>query len=326
MEYRDYYKILGVSRTASEDDIRKAYRKLARKYHPDVNPNDKDAANRFKEINEAHMVLSDAEKRRKYDQLGSSYEQWQQGGGDARGFDWSQWFGGAQAQGARPGGQRVYTSDYGPEGLGGFGVSDFFEALFGSMGGAGGRTHTQRTWTQAPRRGQDLEHGIEISLEEAYHGATRILSIDGKRLEASIPPGVRTGSRVRLRGQGGPGAAGAPAGDLYLRIAVRDDARFERRGNDLHAEVPVDLYTCLLGGSVSVNGLGGEMRLTIPPLTQNGRTFRLRGRGMPELRNPKQRGDLYAKIKVVLPQSLSDRQRELVEQLAAEPVAEGGSE
>ncbi len=325
MEYKDYYKLLGVSRDASEDEIRKAYRKLARKYHPDVNPNDREAANRFKEINEAHMVLSDAEKRRKYDQLGSSYEQWQQGGGDARGFDWSQWYGGAQ--GGRPGGQRTYTTaGFGGEDLGGFGFSDFFEALFGSMGGAPGGQRAHRTWTQTPRRGQDIEHEVEITLEEAYRGAVRVLSIDGKRLEASIPPGVRTGSRVRLRGQGGAGSAGAASGDLFLRIAVQEHPRFERRGNDLHTEVPVDLYTALLGGTVSVGGLGGELRLSIPALTQNGRSFRLRGRGMPALRNPEQHGDLYARVRVVLPQSLTDRERGLVEQLAELQAAPAGAE
>ncbi len=325
MEYKDYYKVLGVSRDASADDIRKAYRKLARKYHPDVNPNDKEAVNRFKGINEAHMVLSDAEKRRKYDQLGSSYERWQEGGGDARGFDWSQWYGGAQA--GRPGAQRTYTTtDFGGEDLGGFGFSDFFESLFGSAAGAGGGPRAQRTRTSAPRRGQDLEHEVEITLEEAYRGATRVLSVDGKRLEASIPPGVRTGSRVRLRGQGGPGSAGAASGDLYLRIAVRDHPRFERRGNDLHTEVPVDLYTALLGGTVTVNGPVGELRLTVPALTQNGRSFRLRGRGMPELRNSEQHGDLYARVRVVLPQSLTDRERELVQQLADMQAAPAGSE
>ncbi|MGI6209206.1 MAG: DnaJ C-terminal domain-containing protein [Anaerolineae bacterium] len=318
MEYKDYYKVLGVSRDATEDEIRKAYRKLARKYHPDVNPNDKEAANRFKEINEAHAVLSDPEKRRKYDQLGSSYEQWQRSGANAGGFDWSQWFGGAQA--GRPGGG-VYTTEFDTEDLGGFGFSDFFEALFGSMGRG---TQTRgRTWTQAPRRGQDLEHEVEIGLEEAFTGTTRVIAIDSRRLEASIPAGVRTGSRVRLRGQGGPGVSGGPAGDLYLKVKVREHPRFERKGDDLHTEVPVDLYTCILGGSVTVQGLGGALKLNIPAGTQNGRVFRLRGQGMPNLRNPEQRGDLYVRVRVVLPTRLSERDMALFRELAGrEPAGE----
>jgi len=323
MEYKDYYKVLGVERNASQDDIRKAYRKLARKYHPDVNPGNKSAAEKFKDINEAYNVLSDPEKRQKYDQLGSSYEQWQSGGGDARGFDWSQWFGGRQ-QAGQYNGQRVHTETFGGEDLGGFGFSDFFEALFGGGAGMGGRsagtgtsTGTRRgTWTSVARRGQDVEHEVEISLAEAARGTKRVIEIDGRRLEASIPPGVRTGSRIRLKGQGGPGTSGAPSGDLYLQIKVRDDPRFERKGDDLYVDVNVDLYTALLGGSVLVPTLDGTVRLNIPPETQNGRTFRLKGQGMPKLRSPQERGDLYARVHVSLPQRLSDKEKELFRQLS----------
>ena len=306
MDYKDYYQILGVSKDASDAEIRKAYRRLARKHHPDVNPDDKQAAERFKEVNEAYHVLSDPEKRRKYDQLGRSFEQWQTAGGDARGFDWGQWFGG------RPSGQRVYTREFTDEDLGGFGgFSDFFEALFGSMGG--GRAGTgRRTWTQAPRRGQDVEHEVEVTLEEAFRGTRRIIEIGDRRLEANIPPGVNTGSRVRLRGQGGPGAGGAASGDLYLRIRARDHPRFERRGD----EVPLDLYTAILGGEAFIPTLDGSLRLNIPPETQNGRVFRLSGQGMPNLRSPSQRGNLYARVRVVLPQNLGERERELFRELA----------
>jgi len=312
MEYKDYYKVLGVSREASEDDMRKAYRKLARKYHPDVNPkNNKEAAERFKDVNEAYQVLSDAEKRRKYDQLGSSYDQWQRTGGDARGFDWSQWYG-SQGQ---PGGQRAYTREFSGEDLGGFGFSDFFESLFGGSPGVGTTTR-RRTRAGGPQRGQDIEGEVEISLEESFHGTKRVVEVGDRRLEANIPPAVKTGQRVRLRGQGGPGAGGGESGDLYMRVKVREHPRFELKGEDLFTEVPVDLYTALLGGSVVVPTLDGSLRLTIPPETQNGRTFRLRGQGMPKPRQPDERGDLYAKVRVVLPQGLSDKEKELVRELA----------
>lgn len=311
MDYKDYYSVLGVARDASEDDIRKAYRRLARKYHPDVNPGDKDAADRFKDINEAYHVLADAEKRRKYDQLGSSYEQWQNTGGDARGFDWSQWYAGQRT------GPEVYT-EMGAEDLGGFGFSDFFEALFGSRAAPGtrGARRGTGTWQTVTRRGQDIEEEVEISLEEAAKGTKRIVEMDGRRLEATIPAGVRTGSRVRLKGQGLPGSGGAPSGDLYMRAKVREHPRFERRDDDLYTEVTVDLYTALLGGSVVVPTLDGSVRLTIPPETQNGRTFRLRGRGMPRLRDPQERGDLYVRVRVNLPQNLSDKEKELIGELA----------
>ncbi len=321
MEYKDYYELLGVPRDAGEDDIRKAYRRLARKYHPDVNPDDKDAANRFKDINEAYQVLSDKEKRQKYDQLGSSYEQWQQTGGAPGGFDWSQWYGG-QPAGQPGGGRRVYTTDdFGAEDMGGFGFSDFFESLFGSPGGTTTGTR-RRTFTQAPRKGQDVEHEVPISLAEAFHGGKRLIDIDGRRLEATIPPGVKTGSRVRLRGQGGPGMGGGPAGDLFLRIRVLDNPQFERQEDDLRVDVPVPLYTSVLGGKVKVPSLNGDLNLTVPAETQNGRAFRLRGQGMPKLRDPKERGDLYVRAQVRLPEGLSDEEKDLFRRL--EELRAGG--
>ncbi|MHB0876012.1 MAG: DnaJ C-terminal domain-containing protein [Anaerolineae bacterium] len=320
MEYKDYYKLLGVERTASEDEIRKAFRKLARKYHPDVNPGNKDSVEKFKDINEAYNVLSDADRRLKYDQLGSSYEQWQNTGGDARGFDWSEWYGGRQP-GGQANGQRVRTESFDGEDLGGFGFSDFFESLFGSAGaagrGAGAGTGTRRgTWTPVARRGQDVEHEVEISLAEAAAGTKRIVEMDGKRLEAAIPRGVKTGSRVRFKGQGGPGSSGAPNGDLYLVVKVRDNPQFERKDDDLYTEVSVDLYDAVLGGSAVVPTLDGTVRLNIPPETQNGRTFRLKGQGMPKLRTPEERGDLYAKVRIALPKQLSDKEKDLFRQLS----------
>ncbi|GIV95347.1 MAG: molecular chaperone DnaJ [Herpetosiphonaceae bacterium] len=339
MEFKDYYKILGVSKNATEQEIKKAYRKLARKYHPDINPGNKEAEARFKEINEAYEVLSDKEKREKYDRFGSDWQRAQQTG--AGGFDWSQW-----AAGGAPGGVRI---DVGPgfQGTGDF--SDFFEALFGGMGrratsGANYRTETRRT-----QRGQDLEHNLDVTLEEAYTGTQRTIQVqqpevcptckgtgisgrslcptcDGtgvsgqklRTINIKIPAGVKTGSRVRISGEGAPGSSGRSSGDLYLIVNVLPHPRFERRDDDLYVKVPVDLYTMLLGGKVSIPLLDGrKLTLTVPEGTQNGRTFRLTGQGMPKLGQPESRGDLYAILEVTLPTSLSPRQRELLEELRA---------
>jgi len=306
MEYKDYYKILGVDKNATQKDIKKAYRRLARKYHPDVNPGDKSAEARFKEINEAYEVLSDPQKRQKYDELGASWQQWQRMGRDPRGFDWSQWFTGGQ-----PGGGRIHV-EYGDLGdiLGG-GFSEFFRSIFGDLGG------TAYARQSRSRRGADLEQTVEITLEEAYRGTKRILQMDGERLEVKIPPGVDTGSRVRISGKGGLGVGGGQRGDLYLRISVLPHKVFKRKGDDLYCEVPVDLYTAVLGGEVPVPTLKGQAMLKIPPETQSGKRFRLRGLGMPNLKNPEKKGDLYAEVKVVLPRGLSRREKELFEQLAS---------
>ena len=298
MEYKDYYEILGVDRKADQKEIRKAYRRLARQYHPDVNPGDRSTQEKFKEINEAYQVLSDPEKRQKYDQLGTSWRQWQRMGRDPSGFDWGRWFTGQPGQ--------VYVQ-YGDldEILGGLsGFSDFFQTIFGGM--------PKSSWRTTPRRGRDYEQEVEITLEEAFRGTTRILSKDGRRLEVKIPPGVAAGSRIRMAGEGSYGGA---KGDLYLRVKVAPHPRFRREGNDLHLEVPLDLYTALLGGEVRVPTLKGDIMLKIPPETQSGKTFRLRGQGMPDLKDPQKRGDLYAKVKVRLPQNLTPRERELFEEL-----------
>ncbi len=308
MDYKDYYQTLGVGKTASQDEIKKAYRKLARKYHPDVNPGDTSAEDKFKDINEAYEVLSDPEKRQKYDQFGAQWQQFQRQGGQPGGFDWSQWS-------AQPGGG-TYTRTVDPqefEELFGqrAGFSDFFEALFGGMrrgrrGGFGGSEFQQ----QQPRRGRNVDHPLDITLEEAFHGTQRVLEWDdGRKIEARIPPGVRTGSRVRLSGQSGSG------GDLYLNVTVLPHAIFEREGDDLKTNVQIDLYTALLGGTVKVSSLDKTVDLKIPPETQNGKIFRLRGLGMPTLRDPGKRGDLYASVDVQLPQNLSDEEKGLLRQL-----------
>jgi curved DNA-binding protein len=314
MEYKDYYKILGVDRNASEKEIKKAYRRLARKYHPDVNPDDKEAEERFKEINEAQEVLTDPEKRRKYDQLGANWQQWQHMGRDPSGFDWSQWTTRA------PGGGRVHV-EYGDLGdlfggaFGGGGFSDFFEAIFGGVGRQGPQTWTG-TRQARPRRGQDYEQPVEITLEEAFSGTRRVLEKDGRRIEVKIPPGVKTGSKVRIAGEGAPSPGRGATGDLYLKVTVLPHKVFERQGDDLYCEVPVDLYTAILGGETNVPTLKGTVSLKIPPETQGGRTFRLKGQGMPLLRDSNKHGDLYAKVKLVLPKSLSTKEKELFRELA----------
>ncbi len=308
MDYKDYYQILGVPRNADTKTIKKAYRELARQYHPDVNKSP-EAEARFKEINEAHEVLSDPEKRRKYDQLGSSYQAWQQRGGAPGGFDWSQWFTPASAPGAAGG-------------MGGF--SDFFEAIFGGMGGLGGSVQYTsldellRGGRAAPRqsRGRDLDAEVAITLEEAYHGTTRLLSKDGRRLQVKIPRGARTGTRVRIAGEGGRSRSGQ-AGDLYLNVTVQEDERYERQGDDLYEDITIDLYTALLGGEVQVPTLTGSVTLRINPGTQPGQLVRIKGRGMPVLRHKETYGDLYVRINVDLPRDLTARERALYRELAA---------
>jgi curved DNA-binding protein len=318
MEYKDYYKTLGVSRDADEKEIHRAFRRLARKHHPDVNPGDPEAEERFKEINEAYEVLSDPEKRAKYDQLGSEWSRWRQTGGRPGDFDWGQWTSGAPGEG----GQRVHVRYGTPEDFqdlfgGGSPFSDFFSQIFGGMRGASPERGAPGGFGyQVPaQRGRDYEQEVEISLREAYEGTTRFLQKDGRRLEVQIPPGAREGTRVRMSGEGGPGTAGGGTGDLYLRIRVAPDPQFERHNDDLYTTIPVDLYTAVLGGEVPVPTLNGSVMLTIPAGTQNGRRFRLRGKGMPHLGQPEQRGDLYAEADVRLPESLTPRQRELFEEL-----------
>jgi curved DNA-binding protein len=300
MDYKDYYKILGVEKSASTDDIKKAYRKLARKYHPDVNPNDKVAEERFKEINEANEVLIDSEKRAKYDRLGSSWQAYQRTGGMG-GFDWSQWVSGAD-------GGYVDLNDIlrGRSAGQADSFSDFFEAIFGNMGQA----------RATPRQGQDYNQKVEITLEEAFNGASRILRIGGRRIEVKIPRGAKTGTKVRVRGEGAEGLGGGPKGDLYLEIEVTPHATFERVGDDVYTELPVDLYTAILGGEATVPTFKGRIKLRIPPETQTGRTFRLKGQGMPRLKQSDERGDLYAKVIVQLPQNLTPEEIALFEELA----------
>ncbi len=323
MEYEDYYKILGVDRNASEKEIKRAYRKLARKFHPDVNPGDKAAEEKFKEINEAHEVLSDPDKRSKYDQLGANWQQWRRRGGDPNNFDWSQWF--ASGPGGAPGGVRVEWSGdigdlFGGGGAGGF--SDFFRAIFGGIGGAGGAGTTGSPFGgatgQRALHGQDMEAQVEITLEEALRGTTRMLERDdGRKMRVKIPPGAHTGSKIKVAGKGGSGYAGGVPGDLYLVIRVKPHPVFRRNGNDLRCDVPVDLYTAVLGGEAQVLTLNGNVSLKIPAGINSGKTFRLRGKGMPDPRKPERRGNLLVTVQVQVPQKLNARERELFEKLVA---------
>jgi len=322
MADKDYYQILGVNRNASNKEIKQAYRRLARKYHPDINPNDKSAEAKFKEINAAYEVLSNPEKRKKYDQFGDQWEY--------------------ADQFAKSGGQGRVRWDFGRSGtrfeygdLSDF--DDIFSSLFGDSG-LGSRIK------RGPRHGQDIESPIEVTLEEAYHGSTRLMQLQteepctacggtgrvgnrictmcsgsgGKavlrRLEVKIPPGVRDGSRIRIAGEGGPGLVGGSKGDLYLVVKVLPHKLFERKGDDLYTEVSVPLATAILGGEVRLPTLNGIVSLKIPPETQNGKVFRLAGKGMPQLGNNKY-GNMLAKVKVVLPTNLTEEERKLFDKL-----------
>ena len=308
MEYKDYYKLLGVNKNATKEEIKKAYRKLAMKYHPDRNPNNKEAEDKFKDINEAQEVLSDPEKRARYDQLGDSYFQWKNAGRPGN-FNWDQWA--TQQHQPGRGRTRVNVGSYEDlEDMFGGGFSDFFTQIFGGMGGMGGRTTTgTRRRTAARSEPQTYEQPVTISLLEAYQGAERTVQIGDRRLTVKVPAGAAKGTRVRMSGVG-PGN-----NDLYLVIDVAPDTKYERKGDDLYTEVALDLYTAVLGGQTRVPTPGGDVVLTIPGGTQPGQSMRLSGRGMPHLRDPQKHGDLYAKISVTLPRQLTSEQVKLFEQL-----------
>lgn len=295
--YKDYYKILGVDHNASEKEIKQAYRRLARKYHPDVNPGDKAAEEKFKEISEAYEVLSDKDKRMKYDQFGQYWQQAGQPGAGQPPPGWGENFGGF---------------DFGFDiGEGGFG--NLFDLLFGEgRGGAATRERRQRTWTAT--RGRDLEYEIEVTLEEAFSGATKIINVNNRRIEVKIPKGVKDGSRIRLAGQGEP-SRGTQRGDLYLVVKMRPHPKYERRDDDLYTDVSVPYTIAALGGEIQVQTLSGRINMKIPAGTSTGQTFRLAGQGMPKLQGTG-RGNLYARIKVTVPKTLSQRERELLEELA----------
>lgn len=304
MDFKDYYKVLGVERTATPEEIRKAYRKLALKYHPDKNPNDRSAEEKFKEVNEANEVLGDPEKRKKYDELGESWRDYQQTGktgGQGEGFDWSKWTG-------REGGYHTYTTG---EPAGEEDFSEFFENLFGG-GFRGGSRGGRMAYP-----GQDYRADIEISLEEAYHGTTRQLQLEDQTLRIKIKPGIADGQLLRLKGKGGKGANGGKDGDLYLTVHVAKHPYFKRKGDDLYCDVSLDLYTALLGGEANIRTLRNPTKATIARETPNGKILRLKGMGMPVYGRLNAYGDLYAKVNIKLPSDLSAREQELFSELSA---------
>jgi curved DNA-binding protein len=326
MEFKDYYAVLGVNKTATDKELKQAYRKLARKFHPDVNPGDKTAESRFKEINEAYEVLGDSEKRKKYDELGANwrmYEQYERAGGQPGGspppgFEgvWGTPGGGATYRTVSPEEMEELFGDENP-------FSDFFKTFFGGGGAEGAAAGGRRSRARSTRSraGTDVEQPIELTLDEAFHGATRRLSIKHRghtrTIDVRIPVGVKDNARVRVAGEGEPGVGGGAAGDLYLRINLQPHPLFERKGDDLYTKIQVPVTAAVLGGEAEVPTLTGKpLRLKIPPTTQNGQVLRLKGQGMPQTGKPNERGDLYVTAEVQMPKQLTPEQRKHYEALA----------
>jgi curved DNA-binding protein len=302
MAFIDYYQVLGIDKKASDKDVKNAYRKLARKYHPDLNPNDAEANKKFQQLNEANEVLSDPEKRKKYDQYG---ENWQHGAEyeqQARQQQQSR-----QQQGA-------YTSGQGSsfEGFGGEDFSDFFQSMFGQRGGGSSRGR------QTKYRGQDFNAELKLSLKETAETHKQALTINGKNIRLTIPAGVENGQVIKIAGHGGAGVSGGPAGDLFITFLIADDPRFKRDGKDLYATVKLDLYTAVLGGEVTVDTLNGKVKIKVKPETQNGTKVKLKGKGMPVYKKENEFGDLYVTYDIQIPVNLTDKQKKLFEEIKAE--------
>lgn len=302
MAFIDYYKILGIDKNASADDVKKAYRKLARKYHPDMNPNDKEAEKKFKEINEANEVLSNAENRAKYDKYG---EHWKHGEEYER----------AQQQQRQ---QQQYSGNYG-SGFSGadFGegedFSDFFQSMFGGSGGGFGRS--SRGSASGKFKGQDVSAELNLGLRDAAKTHQQTFEINGKKVRITIPAGVYDGQQIKLKGHGNPGINGGPNGDLYITFNISEDQDFKREGDNLRTSVNLDLYTAVLGGNINIQTLDGSVNLKVKPETQNGTTVRLKGKGFPVYKKEGEAGDLYVTYNVKIPTNLSEKQKELFQQL-----------
>ncbi|MDD5363027.1 MAG: J domain-containing protein [Ignavibacteria bacterium] len=313
MEYKDYYKILGVNKTATQNEIKKAYRKLAMKHHPDKNKGDKTSEGKFQEINEANEVLSDPAKRKKYDELGSNWQQYQQSGGNDEGFDWSKY--------ANRGGQQSYTYQGDINDIfGDTGYSDFFDNLFG--GSFGGGSFAAKKKGRGGRRtaamkGQDYEAILEITLEDAYKGGAKLFQYDNQSIKLNIKPGIKDGQVLKLTGKGGAGAAGGPAGDLLLNIKIIPHSVFRRENDNLYADLNIDLYTAVLGGKAEFSTLKGKIKINVQKETTADKILKLNKMGMPVYGTKDSFGDLYLKIKINIPKHLSDKEIKLFKELQA---------
>ncbi|MVM33352.1 DnaJ domain-containing protein [Spirosoma sp. HMF4905] len=299
MDFIDYYSVLGVPKTASDEDIKKAYRKLARKHHPDLNPNDAEANKKFQQINEANEVLSDPEKRKKYDQYGKDWQHAEQ-------FEQAR-----QQQRSRPQYAQGDTGDYDfSGGFGGSDFSDFFSSMFGQDGGMGGSRR------QTKFKGQDYQAELKLDLRDAYTTHKQTLTVDGKNIRITVQAGIENGQKIKLAGYGSPGMNGGPNGDLYITFVIPDDSRYKRKGNDLYVDEEIDLYTAMLGGERVVETMDGKVKLTVKPETQSGTKVRLKGKGFPIYKQDGSFGDLYITWQVKLPTNLTDQQKELFRQLS----------
>jgi curved DNA-binding protein len=308
MEFKDYYKILGIEKSATGAEIKKAYRELAKRYHPDKNPGDKNAEEKFKEISEAYEVLKDPEKRRKYDQLGSNWRQYQSTGAGST----DEWY--RQYTSSGQGGSYQFSGNLGDlfGNIGGF--SDFFESFFG----AGTRRQSGETVFNRARKGTDYEANLNLTLEEVYNGGERQISVDGRKLKIKINPGTREGKVLRLKGQGAPGAHGGEKGDLYLTIHVLDHPFYEIKDDDLYYNLDVDLYTAVLGGKILFQTLNGKkINLTIPKESENGKLLKIKNMGMPKENHKNSYGDLYVRLNIQIPKNLSPEEIKLFEKLAS---------
>lgn len=300
MAFIDYYKALGVDKKATVKEIKAAYRKLARKYHPDLNPNDGEAKRKFQEINEAHEVLSDAAKRKKYDQYGEDWKHSDQFESARQSQRQSTQYGRQSSGGG--------WTDFG-DAAGGSGFSDFFEAFFGA-GAAGGRSR------QVKLKGEDYNAELKLNLEDILKSHKQTLTVNGKKIRISIPAGIESGQTIKIAGHGGEGTSGGPNGDLYITFSIANHPRFKRLKNDLHLTVEIDLYTAVLGGEITVDTLDGKVKLTVKPGTQNGSKIKLKGKGVPVYKSEGLHGDLYITFVVKLPTNLTEKEKALFTQLS----------
>lgn len=311
MAYIDYYKILGVDKTATQDDIKKAFRKLARQYHPDLNPNDANAKEKFQAINEANEVLSDPEKRKKYDEYGENWKHADEFEAQRKAYQNQQGGGGGEYWYSTDG---THFSGFGGEGMHGFGgngsgFSDFFEELFGHRGAGAGRG------AHGAFKGQDIQGELQLTLREAATTHKQTFSVNGENLRITVPAGIANGQIIKLKGHGGKGVNGGPDGDLYITFNIADDPVFRRKDNDLYTDVNIDLYTAVLGGEVTVNTLDGQVKLKVRPGTQNDAKVRLKGKGFPVYKQDGTFGDLIVTYHVTIPTTLTDKQKDLFRQL-----------